>query len=68
MANSDVEKLKSDLQQCEDELVEMKKMHGELRDLIVSAEGISLKETDGKECVFQWLLNEQLSPNLVYGS
>ena len=52
MANSDVEKLKSDLQQCEDELVEMKKMHGELRDLIVSAEGISLKETDGKECVF----------------
>jgi len=48
MANSDVEKLKSDLQQCEDELVEMKKMHGELRDLIVSAEGISLKETDGK--------------------
>jgi len=68
MANSDVEKLKSDLQQCEDELVEMKKMHGELRDLIVSAEGISLKETDGKECVFQWLFNEQLSPNLVYGS
>ena len=54
MANSDVEKLKSDLQQCEDELVEMKKMHGELRDLIVSAEGISLKETDGKECVFQY--------------
>merc|ERR1712151_566571 len=42
------EKLKSDLQQCEDELVVMKQMHGELRDLIVSAEGISLKETDGK--------------------
>ena len=68
MANSDVEKLKTDLQQCEDELVDMRKMHEKLLNLIASAEGIKLKETDGKECVFQWLLNEQLSLNLVFGS
>ena len=54
MANSDVEKLKTDLQQCEDELVDMRKMHEKLLNLIASAEGIKLKETDGKECVFQY--------------
>ena len=52
MANSDVEKLKTDLQQCEAELDEMKKMHQELLDLIGKAEAINLGETDGKECVF----------------
>jgi len=48
MANSDVEKLKTDLQQCEAELDEMKKMHQELLDLIGKAEAINLGETDGK--------------------